>query len=72
MLPTKPGVCPECAVDHPPEHPHNQQSLTYQYDFYGKNGRWPTWADAMAHCATEMRQFWTDELRKHGVEVGSA
>lgn len=69
LLKTKPGVCPECAVDHLPEEPHNQQSLTYQYDFFGKNGRWPTWADAMAHCTPEVRQVWIEGLREHGVEV---
>jgi hypothetical protein len=67
LLPAKPGTCPECATDHPPELPHNQQSLTYQYHFYGKNGRWPTWADAMAHCTEEMRSRWTEELAKRGV-----
>ena len=48
LLKTPPDTCPECAVKHGPNEPHNQQSLAYQYDFYGKNGRWPTWEDAMA------------------------
>ena len=32
------GTCPECAVVHNPEMPHNKDSLTYQYKFYDKNG----------------------------------
>jgi len=43
LMPAAPGTCPECAVDHPPELPHNQQSLFYQYKFYNDHGRWPTW-----------------------------
>lgn len=43
LLPPPKGTCPECAINHAPELPHNQQSLFYQYSFYGKHGRWPTW-----------------------------
>jgi hypothetical protein len=69
LLPPKPGVCPECAVDHAPETPHNAQSMVYQYDFYGKNGRWPTWGDALAHCSPETREIWGRELRKKGIAI---
>lgn len=69
LLPPAPGKCPECADLHLPEEPHNQQSLFYQYDFYGKRGRWPTWTDAMAHCGSDMKQRWIDELRKRGVVI---
>ena len=69
LLPCKPGVCQECAVDHRPEEPHNQQSLYYQYKFYADNGRWPTWKDALAHCSEELRQLWTEALKEKGVEV---
>ena len=53
LLPCAKNVCPACAVDHPPEHPHNMQSLYYQYWFLQRFGRWPTWADAIAHCSEE-------------------
>ena len=66
---TPPGTCPECAKAHPPEMPHNQQSLTYQYTFYDKFGRWPTWADAMAHCTPEVRARWTEALKASGITV---
>lgn len=66
---TPTGTCPECAVKHAPEQPHNQQSLTYQYKFYDLHGRWPTWADAMAHCPEDIKEFWTLALKKHGIDV---
>lgn len=66
---TPPGTCQICATKHEPEQPHNQQSLAYQYKFYDENGRWPTWADAMAHCSDEIRDYWTRELEKRGIKV---
>lgn len=75
VLPPEPGVCPECAVDHDPAIPHNLQSLHYQYNFRsfqakrGLEERWPTWADAMAHCEPEMRRQWVDALRDQGVDI---
>lgn len=69
ILPAPPGTCPDCAVDHKPDQPHNQQSLFYQYSFYGRCKRWPTWHDAMAHCPPDIRSQWIAELAKKGVEV---
>lgn len=69
LAPVAPGLCPQCAVDHPPEQPHNMHSLAYQYDFYGKNGRWPTWTDAMAHCRPDIQFFWKEELTKMGQKL---
>lgn len=69
LLPPKEGTCSECAVAHHPTQPHNQQSLYYQTKFYMENGRYPTWADAMAHCTPEIKAFWTKELAKKGVTV---
>jgi hypothetical protein len=66
IMPAPPGTCPECAVDHPPELPHNQQSLRYQYTFYAQHGRWPTWADAVAHCSPEMQAAWKQALINFG------
>ena len=66
LLPPKPDVCQECAVDHDPLLPHNAQSLYYQYSFYAEHGRWPTWKDALAHCEPEMQQFWEEALREKG------
>jgi len=68
LFPAKPGTCPECAVAHEPELPHNQQSLFYQYSFYNEHGVWPTWGDAMAHCNEEMKEFWKSELQAVGIE----
>lgn len=67
LLPPAPGLCPACAVRHHPQRePHNRDSLHYQYWFYGKNGRWPVWKDAIAHLETEERAFWEMELRRAG------
>ena len=70
VLPPKPGSCPVCAAEHPPDLPHNPASLYYQYQFYRKNGRWPTWHDAMAHCPPLVKKAWTDALMIHGIDIG--
>ena len=64
-----PGTCPECAAKHEPEQPHNQRSLCYQYKFYDQHGRWPKWADAMAHCSEDVKKVWIHALSEHGIEV---
>jgi hypothetical protein len=69
LMPAKEGTCPECATVHPADYPHNQQSIYWQYHFYGRNGRFPTWADAMAHCTDEMKAFWKKALADRGVKV---
>lgn len=69
LLPCAPGLCIECAVDHPKEYPHNQQSLYWQYYFFSKHQRWPTWEDAMAHCDLEMKTFWVKQLTERGIKV---
>jgi hypothetical protein len=69
LLPAPPGTCPECAVAHEPEMPHNAQSLHYQYHFYGRHGRWPDWRDAMAHCTQQMKTVWINRLTLMGVDV---
>lgn len=67
LLPPAPGKCLICAHEHAPEQPHNRQSLFYQMHFYQEHGRWPTWADAMAHCSDEVKQQWIEGLLAHGV-----
>jgi len=62
MMPAPQGTCPECAVNHSPDQPHNQQSLFYQYHFFNEYGRWPTWGDAMAHCTEEVKAIWREAL----------
>ena len=63
------GTCQECAVKHPPEQPHNRDSLFYQYKFYDEQGRWPTWEDAMSHCPEEIKILWREQLQNHGVSL---
>lgn len=68
LLPAAPGRCEACATTHEPHLPHNAQSLHYQYHFYDQHGRWPTWADAMAHCDEPMRELWRKALKERGVD----
>jgi hypothetical protein len=74
VLPPSAG-CKECGREHEPDQPHDVQSLTYQYYFRsrearaGREERWPTWRDAMAHCTPEVQQRWTDALAAHGITV---
>lgn len=67
LLPPRPDVCQECAVDHLPAEPHNAQSIYYQTKFHIEHGRQPTWADAMAHCDEDVQAAWRAELAKLGV-----
>lgn len=69
LVPPAADVCQVCATAHAVEHPHNQQSIYYQYWFHLKHGRWPTWADAMEHCAPSMKDLWTEELGKRGITI---
>lgn len=66
LLPCGTGVCPQCAKDHPLDQPHNAMSLYYQYHFYARRGRWPTWKDALEHCSPEIRRLWGETLKKEG------
>ena len=72
LLPPALDACQVCATKHDPEQPHNRDSLYYQLSFREDNGRWPTWADAMAHCEDAVKAAWKKELIKLGVwEEGS-
>lgn len=74
VLPAATG-CPECGVDHEPEMPHDPSSMLYQYRFRsqeakaGREERWPTWTDAMAHCTPNIQRAWTQALAHHGVNL---
>ena len=67
---TPDGTCSQCAVAHAPDQPHDAQSLHYQYSFHAEHDRWPTWADAMAHCDEMTRGAWRALLLEHGVPEG--
>jgi len=66
LFPAAPDACPICNIKHEPNKPHDATSMYYLYRFYGIRGRWPTWADAVAHCSQEMREGWEQALREHG------
>lgn len=69
LLPAAPGRCSECASEHPPEQPHNRDSLFYQIKFHQEHGRYPTWNDAMRHCTEEMQRAWRKGLWEIGIDV---
>lgn len=66
LMPPAGHVCDECAVQHLTDEPHDAKSLFYQYHFYFREGRWPTWADALAHVPGPARRRWETELRSRG------
>lgn len=69
LPPADPDACRECAVVHEPEEAHNRDSLHYQYVVYQRLGRWPTWRDAIAHCAPERQAVWVKALGERGIDV---
>lgn len=76
LLPAAASTCSECATEHDPALPHNQGSLFWQMRFHQVNGRWPTWADAMAHCAPEVQALWSEALETerevHELEIAAS
>lgn len=50
-----PEPCPECGINHRPEHPHEPDSLLYQFRFWQAFGRYPTPGDAIKHCPDDVR-----------------
>ena len=66
LLPPKEGVCPVCAASHQPHEAHNAQSLYYRYRFFRLHDRWPTWADAIAHCSPAVIMVWRCQLEEMG------
>jgi hypothetical protein len=64
LLPARPGTCEECAVAHDPADPHNRDSLYYQYRFFAKFKRWPTWDDAMAHCSEDVKAIVRETVKE--------
>lgn len=64
LLPPKAGHCLMCAADHEPHLAHDAQSMFYQVRFKDKYGRFPTWADAVAHLPQKNQKQWLIETRK--------
>lgn len=71
IMPPVPGTCRECATCHEPGMPHDRDSLYYQFRFFCKHGRFPTWMDAMAHCTGTIRARAAVALAKHDIEAST-
>ena len=67
MLRPQENKCQCCAVQHGIDQPHDKTSLFYQMYFNARNGRWPTWDDAMAHCSDDIKAQWRDQLALRGL-----
>jgi len=66
LLPPAKDVCQECAVKHDPSAPHNQQSIVLPYtNFYGKNGRWPTWNGCHGTLLGRHKELWICQCLKN-------
>lgn len=70
ILPCRPSACQVCGVEHPEDAPHNRGSMYYQYTFYQKHGRWPTWKDASNHCSPESIESLKSVLKRQNIAFG--
>jgi hypothetical protein len=66
ILPPTGDCCQVCGKQHEPSMPHDCQSLVYQFQFRGAQGRWPTWEDAAAHCEAVVREALMDVVESIG------
>ncbi len=66
VLLATPSVCSICGARHMPSAPHDARSPFYQYQFWLRHARWPTLADAVAHCPPMGQRSW----REHFEELG--
>lgn len=58
--------CQVCGIEHDEKMPHILASLYYQYAFMAHQGRYPTWADACAHCDPKVRAGYRAALAGSG------
>jgi hypothetical protein len=68
MMPPAADKCQVCAVAHEPHLFHDCRSLFYQYAFYGRQRRWPTWADTCAHCEPLIVDALKDTLASNNIK----
>ena len=69
IFPPREGACWICGDIHSSRDPHNAGSLLYQHRFRKRNGRYPTWADAMSHCSRKVKERWVRRLLEKGIRV---
>lgn len=67
ILPPSKDRCQICAIKHEPDQPHDATRMYYQVIFNSNVGRLPTWADAMAHCSSEIQEKWKDEFVRRDI-----
>lgn len=60
--------CKVCGTHHFEYAPHDATSITYQLNFRARNGRNPTWMDAMAHCPPDTRDVTLKVLEAYNID----
>lgn len=68
---SSPGRCEACGREHEPAHPHDMDSQSYARWFYAQHCRFPTWADAMAHCPDHEKEAWTWALKALEIDLNT-
>lgn len=69
LLPPAKDRCQECAVKHEPDQPHDATSMFYGTKRRIEGHKTANWKDAMEHCTPQVREHWTSELTKMGIDV---
>jgi hypothetical protein len=52
-------------------HLDNMDSPNYAKWFFAQHGRYPTWADAMAHCPEHEKESWTWALKALEIDLNT-
>lgn len=71
ILPPHADKCQICAVEHKEREPHDATTLFYWMYMVNVVGRQPTWAEAMQHCADDIKEQWTKALNERGIDINS-
>jgi hypothetical protein len=69
LLPPPRDACQVCARKHDPAEPHDAQSLYWATARAMEGLPAPTWKDALAHVAPDVRAAWVESLAGHGIVV---
>lgn len=60
------GRCNKCGFVHAKDKPHNLGSVVFLLGFYDKEGRWPSWMDAMEDMTDEQKTPVIEQINEMG------
>lgn len=69
LLPPATDACQVCARKHPPEQPHDAQSLFWATARAMEGRPSASWNEALEHCAPVVRDSWVESLVERGVDL---